>query len=181
MLFNILLALVCVYLVMAALFESLLHPLIIMICLPFSLIGVIAALLITGTDINLMVFIGGVILIGIVVNNGIVLIDHVNNFRRQGRTIYEAIYEGGRERFRPIVMTACTTILGLLPMAIGQTNVAGTQYYPLARAVIGGLAVGTFLTLIALPTYYVIGERLAAWVKQVWAKAKQPRTSDVKA
>ncbi len=184
MLLNILLALVCVYLVMAALFESLLHPLIIMLCLPFSLIGVIAALLITGTDINLMVFIGGVILIGIVVNNGIVLIDHVNNFRRDGRTIYEAIFEGGRERFRPIVMTACTTILGLMPMAVGQTNVAGTQYYPLARAVIGGLAVGTFLTLIALPTYYVIGERSAAWVRRIWSRSKQPRaavapTSDV--
>jgi HAE1 family hydrophobic/amphiphilic exporter-1 len=179
MLLNILLALVCVYLVMAALFESLLHPLIIMICLPFSLIGVIWALLITGTDINIMVFIGGVILIGIVVNNGIVLIDHVNNFRRQGRTIYEAIFEGGRERFRPIVMTACTTILGLMPMAVGKTNIAGSQYYPLARAVIGGLAVGTLLTLIALPTYYVIGERQAAWVKKVWAKAKQPRTSKI--
>jgi HAE1 family hydrophobic/amphiphilic exporter-1 len=175
MLINILLALVCVYLVMAALFESLLHPLIIMICLPFSLVGVILALLITGTDLNLMVFIGGVILIGIVVNNGIVLIDHVNNFRRQGYTIYEAIFEGGRERFRPIIMTAFTTILGLMPMAVGQTNVSGTQYYPLARAVIGGLAVGTFLTLIALPTYYVIGERLAAWVRRIWARAKQPR------
>jgi HAE1 family hydrophobic/amphiphilic exporter-1 len=136
---------------------------------------VILALLITGTDLNLMVFIGVVILIGIVVNNGIVLIDHVNNFRRQGFTIYEAVFEGGRERFRPIVMTACTTILGLMPMAVGQTNVAGTQYYPLARAVIGGLAVGTFLTLIALPTYYVIGERFAAWVKQIWNRAKQPR------
>jgi len=177
MLFNILLALICVYLVMAALFESLLHPLIIMLCLPFSLIGVIAALLITGTDINLMVFIGGVILIGIVVNNGIVLIDHVNNFRREGRTIYEAIFEGGRERFRPIVMTAATTILGLMPMAVGQTNVAGTQYYPLARAVIGGLAVGTFLTLIALPTYYVIGERMAAWVRRIWSRAKEPRNA----
>ncbi|UCH85666.1 MAG: efflux RND transporter permease subunit [Candidatus Latescibacterota bacterium] len=175
MLINILLALVCVYLVMAALFESLLHPLIIMFCLPFSGVGVILALVITGTDFNLMVFIGMVILIGIVVNNGIVLIDHVNNFRRQGLTIYEAIFEGGRERFRPIVMTACTTILGLMPMAVGQTNIAGTQYYPLARAVIGGLAVGTFLTLIALPTYYVIGERFAAWIKRLWATAKLPR------
>jgi HAE1 family hydrophobic/amphiphilic exporter-1 len=146
-----------------------------MICLPFSLVGVILALLVTGTDINIMVFIGGVILIGIVVNNGIVLIDHVNNFRRQGHTIYQAIFEGGRERFRPIVMTACTTILGLFPMAVGKTNIAGSQYYPLARAVIGGLAVGTLLTLIALPTYYVIGERMAAWVRRVWGRAKQPR------
>ncbi len=177
MLLNILLAVVCVYLVMAALFESLLHPLIIMSCLPFSLIGVIWALLITGTDLGLMVFIGLVILIGIVVNNGIVLVDHVNNFRRDGKGIYEAIFEGGRERLRPILMTATTTILGLAPMAAGQTNIAGTQYYPLARVVIGGLTVGTFLTLVALPTYYVIGERFAAWTRATWAKtspAKRP-------
>jgi HAE1 family hydrophobic/amphiphilic exporter-1 len=175
MLFNVLLALVCVYLVMAALFESFLHPMIIMLCLPFSVVGVVLALLITGTAVNLMAMIGVVILIGIVVNNGIVLIDHVNNFRRAGDTIYEAIIKGGRERFRPIVMTACTTILGLLPMAVGQTNIAGTQYYPLARAVIGGLAMGTVLTLVALPTYYVIGERFALWTRTVRARARQPR------
>jgi HAE1 family hydrophobic/amphiphilic exporter-1 len=177
MLLNILLAVVCVYLVMAALFESLLHPLIIMSCLPFSLVGVIWALLITGTDLGLMVFIGLVILIGIVVNNGIVLVDHVNNFRRDGKGIYEAVFAGGRERLRPILMTATTTILGLAPMAAGQTNIAGTQYYPLARVVIGGLAVGTFLTLVALPTYYVIGERLAAWTRATWAKTSPAKRS----
>ncbi len=181
MLVNVLLALVCVYLVMAALFESLLHPLIIMLCLPFSVVGVVLVLLITNTAVNLMAMIGVVILIGIVVNNGIVLIDHINNFRRGGDTIYEAILKGGSERFRPIVMTAVTTILGLLPMslgslvpAIGQTNIAGSQYYPLARAVIGGLAMGTVLTLVALPTYYVIGERLAQWVRDVRVRAGQP-------
>jgi HAE1 family hydrophobic/amphiphilic exporter-1 len=175
MLLNILLAIVCVYLVMAALFESLLHPLVIMACLPFSLIGVIWALLITGTDVNLMVFIGAVILIGTVVNNGIVLIDHVNNYRRQGRAMHEAIFEGGRERLRPILMTALTTILGLAPMAVSRTNIAGTQYYPLARVVMGGLAVGTLLTLVALPTYYVIAERQAAWVRRIWSRAKQSK------
>jgi HAE1 family hydrophobic/amphiphilic exporter-1 len=179
MLFNVLLALVSVYLVMAALFESLLHPLVIMLCLPFSLVGVVLALLITGTAVNLMAMIGVVILIGIVVNNGIVLIDHVNNFRRSGDTIYEAIMKGGRERFRPIVMTACTTILGLIPMAVGKTNIAGTQYYPLARAVIGGLAMGTLLTLIALPTYYIIGERLALWWRNVRARARLKRKPGV--
>ena len=177
MLFNVLLALVCVYLVMAALFESLLHPLIIMMCLPFSLIGVIIALLITGTAVNMMTMIGAVILIGVVVNNGIVLIDHVNNFRRQGRNVYEAILEGGRERFRPIIMTAATTILGLMPMAIGNTNIVGTQYYPLARAIIGGLAMGTLLTLIALPTYYVIGERGALWFRNIRTRAKSTGTA----
>jgi HAE1 family hydrophobic/amphiphilic exporter-1 len=177
MLINVLLALVCVYLVMAALFESLLHPLIIMLCLPFSIVGVVLMLLLTSTAVNLMAMIGVVILIGIVVNNGIVLIDHVNNFRRGGDTIYEAILKGGRERFRPIIMTAFTTILGLVPMAVGQTNIAGTQYYPLARAVIGGLAMGTLLTLVALPTYYVIGERLMQWARNVRSRAKQPLRS----
>lgn len=174
MLVNVILALICVYLVMAALFESLLHPLIIMLCLPFSIVGVVLILLITSTAVNLMAMIGVVILIGIVVNNGIVLVDHINNFRREGDTIYEAILKGGRERFRPIIMTAATTILGLVPMAVGQTNIAGTQYYPLARAVIGGLAMGTALTLIALPTYYVIGERFTQWFRDVRARAKKP-------
>jgi HAE1 family hydrophobic/amphiphilic exporter-1 len=177
MLGNILLALICVYLVMAALFESLLHPLIIMLCLPFSIIGVILVLLPTGTPVNLMAMIGLVILIGIVVNNGIVLIDHVNNFRRRGDTIYDAIAKGGRERFRPIVMTAGTTVLGLLPMAVGETNIAGTQYYPLARTLIGGLSTGTLLTLVALPTYYVIAERLALWARNIRARARQPRNA----
>ena len=174
MMFNMLLAIICVYLVMAALFESLLHPLIIMTCMLFSLVGVIIALLATGTDVNLMVFIGAVILIGIIVNNGIVLIDHVTNFRREGDNIYDAIRKAGSERFRPIIMTASTTILGLLPMAVGQTNVAGLQYYPLARSLIGGLAVGTVLTLVALPTYYVIGERVAQWWRTVWSGSNKP-------
>jgi HAE1 family hydrophobic/amphiphilic exporter-1 len=179
MLFNILLALLCVYLVMASLFESLLHPWIIMSCLPFALIGVVLALIVTSTSINIMAMIGMVILIGIVVNNGIVLIDHVNNFRRQGTGIYEAILMGGRERFRPILMTAVTTILGLMPMAIGRTNLAGTQYYPLARALIGGLAMGTLLTLVALPTYYIIGERQLRSVLGIWQAARRRRRPGV--
>ena len=180
MLFNVLLAIACIYLVMAALFESLLHPMIILFCLPFSAVGALLALVVTGTDINLMAMIGGVILIGIVVNNGIVLFDHVNNFRREGKTIPEAILAGGAERFRPIIMTAATTILGLLPMAIGKTNVVGTQYYPLALVVMGGLAVGTALTLVALPTYYVIAERQWHWFLNVWRRATR-RKGDVPA
>jgi HAE1 family hydrophobic/amphiphilic exporter-1 len=173
-LLNIALALICVYLVMAALFESLLHPLIIMSCVAYSAFGALLALIITGTSVNFMAIIGMVVLIGIIVNNGIVLVDHVNNYRRGGDNIYDAIMKGGRERFRPIVMTAATTILGLLPMAIGQTNIAGSQYYPLARVMIGGLAVGTVLTLVALPTYYVIGERTSAWFRGVLTRSKKP-------
>lgn len=171
MMLNLILSIACIYLVMASLFESLLHPMIILGCLPFSAIGAVLALTITGTDINLMAIIGAVILIGIVVNNGIVLFDHVNNFRRNGETIPNAILKGGEERFRPIVMTAATTILGLLPMAVGKTNVVGTQYYPLAIVVMGGLAVGTALTLVALPTYYIISERQWHWFLGVWKRA----------
>jgi HAE1 family hydrophobic/amphiphilic exporter-1 len=172
MLFNALLAILCVYLVMAALFESYLHPLVIMVCLPLAAVGVIWTLLLTGTSFGLMAMIGVVILIGVVVNNGIILIDHVNNLRRQGVPMEEAILAGGRERLRPILMTALTTILGLMPMAFGASHIGDAQYYPLARAVMGGLVSSTFLTLLVLPTYYILGERLKAWWQATWARAK---------
>jgi len=121
--------------------------------------------------------IGTVILIGVVVNNGIVLIDHVNNFRKEGMPIEEALIEGGRERFRPIVMTAATTVLGLVPMAIGNAHVGNAQYYPLARAVMGGLISSTFLTLLALPTYYLLAERMRNSMSRVWIRARDARRS----
>ena len=169
---NALLSIICVYMLMAALFESFLHPLVIMICLPLAAIGVIWMLLATNTAFGLMAMIGVVILIGVVVNNGIVLIDHINNFRKKGLSMDDAIIEGGRERFRPIVMTAATTVLGLLPMALGNAHIGNAQYYPLARAVMGGLISSTFLTLLVLPTYYVLGERLRNWAARVWTNAR---------
>jgi HAE1 family hydrophobic/amphiphilic exporter-1 len=169
---NALLAVVCVYMLMAALFESFLHPLVIMMCLPLAFIGVVWIMLITDTPFGIMAMIGGVILIGVVVNNGIVLIDHINNFRKRGLSINDAILEGGRERFRPIVMTAGTTVLGLVPMAVGDAHLGDAQYYPLARAVMGGLISATFLTLLVLPTYYVVAERLKNWRIRVWARAR---------
>ena len=171
MLINILLAQACVYFVMAALFESLLHPLVIMLCIPFAAVGVIWLLALTNTPLNIMAMIGLVILIGVVVNNGIVLLDHVNTFRRRGASLREAIVEGARERFRPILMTAATTILGLLPLAVGDTAMARAQYYPMARALIGGLASSTLLTLVLLPTYYVLAERVLVRVRQAWARS----------
>jgi len=165
---NAILAIICVYMLMAALFESFLHPLVIMICLPLAAVGVVWALLLTGTPLGIMAMIGIVILIGVVVNNGIVLIDHVNNFRKAGMPINEAILEGGRERFRPIVMTATTTVLGLLPMALGNTHLGNAQYFPLARAVMGGLISSTFLTLLVLPTFYVLGERIRDNLARAW-------------
>ncbi|MCK4412527.1 MAG: efflux RND transporter permease subunit [Candidatus Eisenbacteria sp.] len=166
---NILLALCCVYLLMAALFESFLHPMVIMLCIPFAALGVVWTLMLTGTQFNLMAMIGVVILIGIVVNNGIVLLDHVNNLRRRGYDRTTAIMEGCRDRFRPILMTAATTILGLSPLALGKADVSGGYYFPLARAVMGGLATSTVLTLLVLPTFYVLAESTMAKVKRTLA------------
>ncbi len=165
---NALLAVLCVYMVMAALFESFLHPLVIMLCIPFAGLGVVWTLLLTGTPFNLFAMIGVVILIGIVVNNGIVLLDHMNALRRAGRSREEAILEGCRDRFRPIIMTAATTILGLTPLALGKTAVADAYYFPLARAVMGGLATSTVLTLVVLPTFYVLAEDLSVHAKRLW-------------
>ncbi len=154
-LLNLLLALCCVFFVMAALYESLIDPLLIMGCVPFALLGVFWLMIATQTPFNLMAVIGIVILIGVVVNNGIVLIDHVNANRRVGQSIESSLVRGCEERLRPILMTAGTTILGLLPLAFQTGAHAGdAEYYPMARALIGGLATSTVLTLIVLPTYY---------------------------
>ncbi len=173
---NTLLAIACVYFVMAALFESFLHPLVIMLCIPFAAIGVIWTLMLTSTPFNLMAMIGIVILIGIVVNNGIVLLDHINLRRKEGLGRSDAIIEGCRERFRPILMTASTTILGLIPLALGKAAAGDGYYYPLARAVMGGLAASTILTLVVLPTFYVLAERAVARGKRTlqWAKGRAP-------
>jgi HAE1 family hydrophobic/amphiphilic exporter-1 len=176
---NALLAIVCVYMLMAALFESLLHPLVIMLCLPLAAVGVVLIMVCTGTKMGIMAMIGIVILIGVVVNNGIVLIDHINNFRRRGLSIEDAVLEGGRERFRPIVMTAATTVLGLFPMAVGNAHIGNGQYYPLARAVMGGLISSTFLTLLVLPTFYVLGENARNYLARVWIAARRRPTPTV--
>lgn len=172
MIIFLLLALVLVYIVMASLFESLAHPFSIMFSLPFGFVGVCWFLFLTNTPLNLMSMIGLLILIGIVVNNGIVLIDHVNNLRRKGMERDEAIIEGCKERFRPILMTALTTILGILPLAVGKANIGGwTYYFPLARTVMGGLASATVLTLIIVPTIYRFVDNFAEGLKKVWARS----------
>jgi HAE1 family hydrophobic/amphiphilic exporter-1 len=157
---NALLAIICVYMVMACLFESLIHPAVVMFCMPFASLGVIWLMILTGTPFNIMAMIGMVILIGVVVNNGIVLVDHINHHRREGMALEEAILAGGVERFRPILMTATTTILGLIPLALGRGHVGDAETYPMARALIGGLLSSTVLTLIMLPTYYHLSERI---------------------
>lgn len=169
--FNILLALFMVYFVMASLFESLAHPFSIMISLLFAFVGVAWFLFITGTPFNIMAQIGILILIGIVVNNGIVLIDHINNLRREGRSRAESILSGCRERFRPILMTAATTVVGLTPLAVGTSSLFDLRYFPMARTLMGGLIASTVLTLVVLPTYYILIDDLAEGLKRLWWKS----------
>jgi len=166
--FNLLLALFMVYFVMASLFESVAHPLAIILSLPFAAVGVAWFLLLTGTPFNIMAMIRMLVLIGVVVNNGIVLVDHINNLRRDGRPRQQAILEGCRERLRPILMTATTTIVGLIPLAWGDSGLFDMKYFPMARTVMGGLMASTALTLIVLPTYYTLFDDLAIWLKRTW-------------
>jgi len=169
---NFLLALVLVYLVMASLFESLTQPFAILAAIPFALPGVAWILALTGTPFNMMAQIGLLILMGIVVNNGIVLMDHVNHHRSEGLPHTEAILRAGRDRLRPILMTAATTIIGLMPLAIGTANVSGLLYYPMARTVMGGLMSSVLLTLVVLPYISLGVEGLANWTRRIWRNSK---------
>ena len=173
---NLLLGIACIFLVMAALFESLILPFsIILGSILFSIFGVFLFFAATGTTFSFMAMIGIMILIGVVVNNGIVLVDHVNNLRMQGLPRSEAIIQGGRDRLRPILMTVATTIVGLTPLALGTTQIGGDgpPYYPMARAIIGGLAFSTLVSLLVVPALYIYFDRLAAWGRQVMRTARR--------
>lgn len=148
-----LLIIVLVYIVMAAQFESFTYPGIIMTSLLFAFSGVFLILWITGTDLNIMSMIGAIMLIGIVVKNGIVLIDYISLNRERGMSIRRAVIDGGRSRLRPVVMTTLTTILGMVPMAVG-TGEGAELWRPMGTAVIGGLTFSTILTLLFVPVLY---------------------------
>ncbi|MEL6949564.1 MAG: efflux RND transporter permease subunit [Pseudomonadota bacterium] len=167
---NILLGILLILIVMAALFESLLYPLSIMVSLVYSFVGVVWFLTLTATPMTFMAMIGLMILIGVVVNNGIVLVDHINNLRRDGMTRDAAVLQGARDRLRPILMTAATTILGLTPLAVGDTQVGsgGPAYYPMARAIIGGLAFSTLVSLFVVPMVYIGLDKLKNWSSAIW-------------
>jgi HAE1 family hydrophobic/amphiphilic exporter-1 len=156
--FALLLAIFLVYLVMASQFESFLHPFVIIFTIPLAFIGAVVALWITGSKISVVVFIGAILLAGIVVNNAIVLIDRINQIRARGAAKADAIIEAGKSRLRPIVMTMLTTTLGLLPLAIGVGEGAEVRA-PMAITVIGGLSVSTLLTLIVIPVVYSVLDR----------------------
>lgn len=159
LLLGFVLALILVYMVMASLYESLRYPFIVMFSVPLAAIGVILMLLVTETTYNVQTFIGCIMLGGIVVNNAILLVDHINLLRRRdAMPLREAIEEAGRRRLRPILMTAMTTMLALSPLALGIGE-GGEAQAPLARAVIGGLLSSSLITLIFVPTVYAIFER----------------------
>jgi HAE1 family hydrophobic/amphiphilic exporter-1 len=156
---GVVLALFLVFTVMAIQFESLIHPLLIMAAVPFALIGAVVALAVTGTTFNMNSFLGLIVLVGIVVNNAIVLVDYANMLRReQGFELLEAVAQAGRRRLRPILMTTLTTVLGLVPLAIGLGEGSELQS-PLARVVVGGLLASTAITLVLIPAIYLLVER----------------------
>jgi len=154
------LALLLVYMVMASQFESFKHPFIIMFTIPLCLIGIVIGLLITGRPINLPVWIGIILLAGVAVNNAIVLIDYMNQLRREGIERKEAIIRGAVTRLRPVLLTALTTILGTFPMAISHSE-GSEMRNPLAITLLGGLLTTTFLTLIVIPVVYSLFEKVS--------------------
>ena len=153
------LALLMIYMVMAGQFESLLYPFVIMFSVPVSVTGVVLSLILTGRDFSVPAYIGIIMMVGIVVNNAIVLIDYVNTLKKQGLPRDEAIVEAGPVRLRPILMTALATIFGLIPLALGLGEGSETQA-PMATVVIGGLLVSTLLTLIIVPVVYTLFDDL---------------------
>ncbi len=159
---SIIMALILIYMVMAAQFERFVDPLIVMVSVPLAIIGVVPTLLLTGTSLNIQSLMGIVMLIGIVVNNAIVLVDYINLLRReQNLKVAEAVVQAGRLRLRPIMMTASTTVLGMLPLAFGG-GPGGEIQAALARAVIGGLTVSTLITLVLIPAVYISVHNLMA-------------------
>jgi len=173
---NMGLALLLIFVVMAALFESILFPLAVISSILYAVVGVFWFFLMTGTQFSFMAFIGILVLMGVVVNNGIVLVDHINHLRREGFSRREAIVQGGRDRLRPILMTVATTILGLIPLSVGDTTIGGDanspSYFPMARAVVGGLAFSTIVSLLILPTIYVGLDNLRDGATRMWLRAK---------
>lgn len=174
MVFNLLIALVMIYVVMAAVFESLLFPAAIMSGVLFSIFGVFWLFWITGTSFGIMSFIGILVLMGVVVNNGIVMIEHINNLRRSGMGRTQALVEGSRERLRPIMMTMGTAILAMIPISLTDTQMFGNgpEYSPMARAIAGGLAFSTVVSLLFLPTIYAVLDDLRTAVTRLIRRAR---------
>ena len=180
--FAIIMAVILMYMIMAALFESFIHPLTILFTVPFSVIGVVILFYLTGTNISSTAYLGILILFGIVVNNGIILVDHIGVMRRGGLERNQAIVQAGKDRLRPILMTAVTSIIGLLPLTLpaifpelfGSIEGRSRQWAPVSMAVLGGLTTSTFLTLIILPAIYTYMDDLIRGGQWLWARISNP-------
>jgi len=171
MYFAVIMSVTFVFLLMGVLFESFVLPLSVLISIPFSFLGVYWTLYLTNTQQDIMSIIGMVILIGVVVNNAIVLIDLANRLRDEGMDRLEALMEAGRHRFRPILMTTFTTAFGLIPMAVGNSKLVGLAYAPLGRTMIGGLMASMVLTLVLVPLFYTFFDDLRVLVQRVMSSA----------
>jgi len=181
--FAIILALILVYIVMASLFESFVHPFTILFTVPFAIIGVLLMFWATNTNLTNMAYLGIIVVCGLVVNNGIILIDAINKNRRSNMSREKAIQLGGRNRLRPILMTTLTTVIGLMPLALpamfpgifGPLEGRSAMYTPVGLAVVGGLLTSTPLTLFLMPIVYVMLDDLAAWIKNIFTTARGMR------
>ncbi len=168
---SMLLAIALVFIVMTAQFESFLLPFVVIFTLPFALIGVAFFLIFTRSTFNALSGAGCLLLIGIVVNNAIVLVDHIRNLRKQGLSERESLMRGAQDRLRPIMMTALTTIVGLLPMALGLSDTGQMMYSPLAIAVLGGLVSSTIFTPLIIPLIYSLSDDMIKFLQQIWKYA----------
>ncbi|MEE8400272.1 MAG: efflux RND transporter permease subunit, partial [Desulfobacterales bacterium] len=181
--FAIFLALILVYIVMASLFESFIHPFTILFTVPFAIVGVLLIFWATDTNLTNMAYLGIIVVCGLVVNNGIILIDAINKSRRSGMSRKEAIRLGGRNRLRPILMTTLTTVIGLMPIVVpallpglfGPQQGRTAMYTPVGLAVVGGLLTSTPLTLFLMPVVYVMLDDLATWMSRIVRTARTMR------
>jgi HAE1 family hydrophobic/amphiphilic exporter-1 len=181
MMFPLILAIVFVFLLMGVLFESFILPFAVIVAIPFAGLGVYWTLYLTNTGLDMMARIGVVILVGVVVNNAIVLIDMANRLRAEGRARMDALMEAGRYRLRPILMTTMCTVTGLIPMAVGNSKIVGMSYAPLGRTMIGGLLVAMALTLVVVPLFYTLLDDLREHTARVFGTAFRFRASDSQA
>jgi hydrophobic/amphiphilic exporter-1 (mainly G- bacteria), HAE1 family len=168
------LSIILVYLLMAVLFNNLLHPLTIQLSLPMALIGAILALVLVGQTLSIISMIGFIMLVGLVQKNAILLVDYTNTLRARGMSRTEAIMEAGPTRLRPILMTTFAMVFGMLPVAIAIGR-ASEQRAPLGTAVIGGLIVSTVLTLVMIPVIYTLFDDLVAWLTRLISRKTPQR------
>ncbi len=169
----LLLAIIFVYLILAAQFESFMDPLAIMLSLPLSIVGMAGMLVLTGDTVNMMSLIGLILLMGLVTKNAILLVDYSKVLQRRGMARREAVITAGRTRLRPIMMTTLAMIFGMLPLALAL-GAGAEMRAPMARAVVGGLITSTVLTLLVVPVVYTVFDDLAAWIRRKWSREKAP-------